>query len=452
MLNNYRDAVQQTLGALFGWLLLWPLTFLVPRSSNRFVVIGRDGGKFLDNCKHFFIGLQNDERLCIQQQAQQGGDSSSLCSREYYESSVSGAHAARKDASCEVRDVVFLTDQSSVRTALKAAGCRVGAFSGPAGWWHLLRCGTAVVDSTDWCYMGRFTALRGARIVQLWHGVPLKRIELLVAKQIAAGLSTLGRLVFWIYRAIIGRHYRVDCLVSTSTFVAREAMMDCFNARSWPATGYPRNDVLLDERLRQQPLMQIGTDVQAMQAVREAKSCGWRVLLYAPTFRKHFVDPFTSGALDLASLERFAGMHDLLILVKLHPLMRQPSDCEMVGRNIVFVSPDSDIYPLMADVDLLVTDYSSIYFDFLLLDRPIVYFCQDLDDYIKDDRGFIFDYDVMTPGPKVGTQAAMESVLTRILHGEDAWHAQRERVRNLVFDCRDGSAVERLMVLLDDAR
>ena len=176
------------------------------------------------------------------------------------------------------------------------------------------------------------------------------------------------------------------------------------------------------------------------------------MLLYAPTFRKHFVDPFSSGALDLASLERFAGMHDLLILVKLHPLMRQPADCGMAGRNIVFVSPDSDIYPLMAEVDLLVTDYSSIYFDFLLLDRPIVYYCQDLDDYITDDRGFIFDYEAMTPGPKVGTQASMESVLTGLLQGEDAWGEQRERVRKLVFDRTDGSAVERLMVLLDGAR
>jgi CDP-glycerol glycerophosphotransferase len=450
-MNGYRTAVLQVLAALFGWLFLWPLTYLVPRNKCRFIVIGRDGGKFLDNSKHFFIGLQCDRQRGVARQSLDGADYSSACVWEYSESSGTEARSNRYVASCEPHEVVFLTDQPSVRAALMAAGCRVRALAGPSGWWQLLRCGTAVVDSTDWSYKGRFTALRGARVVQLWHGVPLKRIELLVAKQIVANLSPLGRLTFWAYRALIGRHRRLDYLVSTSAFVANEAMMNCFNAQHWPATGYPRNDVLLDERLRQHPLMLIGMDVQAMQDVREAKSRGWRVMLYAPTFRKHFVDPFSSGALDLEALEKFAELHDLLILVKLHPLMRQPADRGMAGRNIIFVSPDSDIYPLMADVDLLVTDYSSIYFDFLLLDRPIVYYCQDLDDYIKDDRGFIFDYDAMTPGPKVGTQAAMESVLEEILQGEDVWHVQRERVRNVVFDCPYGSAVERLMTLLDDA-
>jgi CDP-glycerol glycerophosphotransferase len=452
MLNKYQAAVLQALTAMFGWLFFWPLTFLVPRKRCRFIVIGRDGGKFLDNSKHLFIGLQCVGQRGVKRQHQGAVESSPACVQEHDESDSSDVTFSRHDASFETREVVFLTDQPSVRFALKAAGCRTGPLSGMSGWWQLLRCGTVVVDSTDWSYRGRFTALRGARVVQLWHGVPLKRIELLVAKQIADNLSPLGRLAFWTYRALIGRHRRVDFLVSTSAFVAHEAMMSCFNAQQWPATGYPRNDVLLDENLRHHPLMLIGMDDQAGQAVREARSRGCRVLLYAPTFRKHFVDPFSSGALNLAALERFAEAHDLLILVKLHPLMRQPADCGMVGRNIVFVSPDSDIYPLMGDVDLLVTDYSSIYFDFLLLDRPIVYYCQDLNDYIKDDRGFIFDYDAMTPGPKVQTQTDMESVLTGILQGEDDWHERRERVRNLVFDYTDGSAVDRLMALLDDAR
>jgi len=227
--------------------------------------------------------------------------------------------------------------------------------------------------------------------------------------------------------------------------------MNCFNARYWPATGYPRNDALLDESLRHHPLMSVGMDEQAVRAVREARSRGRRVVLYTPTFRKHFVDPFSNGSLDLTTLNTFAELHEVLILVKLHPWMRQPVDLEKAGHNIVFASPDSDIYPLMPDVDVLVTDYSSIYFDFLLLDRPILFYCQDLNDYINDDRGFIFDYNAMTPGPKVVTQAAMESALAGILQGEDAWREERGRVRDLVFDCPGGSAVERLMVLLDDA-
>jgi len=452
MLNGYRASVQQVLATLFGWLFLWPLTFLIPRKKNCFIVIGRDRGKFLDNSKHLFIGLQYGGHRRVERESQERLNSSFINRHENTDINRKDGGLDKHCASSEARTVVFLTDQPLVRAALKAAGCRVGALSGPFGWWQLLRCGTVVVDSMDWSHSGRFTALRGARVVQLWHGVPLKRIELLVAEQIAAGLPPLRRLAFWAYRAFIGRHRRVDFLVSTSAFVAREAMMNCFNARYWPATGYPRNDVLLNESLRHHPLMSIGMDVLAEHAVREAKSQGRSVVLYTPTFRKHFVDPFTDGALDLSSLQRFAESHDLLLLVKLHPWMHQPANLGKTGRNIVFANPDSDIYPLMAEVDVLVTDYSSIYFDYLLLDRPILFYCQDLNDYIEDDRGFIFDYDAMTPGPKVATQTAMESALAGILQGEDAWREQRGRVRDLVFDNPEGSSAERLMALLDDAR
>ena len=452
MLNGYRTGIRQVLATLTGWLFLWPLTFLIPRKKNCFVVIGRDRGKFLDNCKHFFIGLQYGGHLGVGGESQQRLYSSLVNRSDNTDIDNTEGGSDTHGVSCEGRTVMFLTDQPLVRSALRAADCRVGELSGPSGWWQLLRCGTAVVDSMDWSHSGRFIALRGANVVQLWHGVPLKRIELLVAEQFAAVLPPLHRLVFWAYRAFIGRHRRVDFLVSTSAFVAHEAMMNCFNARYWPATGYPRNDVLLDERLRHHQLMSIGMDVQAEQAVRDAKSRGRRVVLYTPTFRKHFFDPFTNGALDLSSLEKFAESHDLLILVKLHPWMHQPADLGMTGRNIVFANPDSDIYPLMAEVDVLVTDYSSIYFDYLLLDRPILFYCRDLNDYIEEDRGFIFDYDAMTPGPKVVSQTDMESALAEILRGEDAWREQRGRVRDLVFDFPNGSAVERLMVFLDNAR
>ena len=452
MLNGYRAVFRPLLTTLFGWICIWPLTFLIPRKKDCYIVIGRDSGKFLDNSKHFFIGLQ------VEKHRRPGGESPECLNTSpvhgYENTGVGKAQAGsgKRCPSSGGRTAVFLTDQQPVRAALKAADCIVGALSGPSGWWQLLRCETAVVDSMDWSQSGRFTALRGARVVQLWHGVPLKRIELLVAEQIAAGLPPFRRLAFRVYRAFIGRHRRVDFLVSTSAFVAREAMMKCFNARFWPPTGYPRNDVLLNEGLRQHPLMSIGVDVQAEQAVRHARSRGQRVVLYTPTFRKHFVDPFTNGTLDLTSLERFAQLHDLLILVKLHPWMRQPADLGNASRGIVFANPDSDIYPLMAEVDVLVTDYSSIFFDYLLLDRPILFYCQDLDEYIDDDRGFIFDYEAMTPGHKVATQAEMESALARIMRGEDAWREQRRRVRDLVFDYTEGSAVGRLMALLEDAR
>ena len=62
----------------------------------------------------------------------------------------------------------------------------------------------------------------------------------------------------------------------------------------------------------------------------------------------------------------------------------------------------------MVHCDLLITDYSSIFFDFLLLDRPIVFFPYDLEQYLSQDRAMYFDYEIMTPGPKCRTYDELE--------------------------------------------
>ena len=74
--------------------------------------------------------------------------------------------------------------------------------------------------------------------------------------------------------------------------------------------------------------------------------------------------------------------------------------------NVIHYDPTADVYPALADVDLLVTDYSSIYFDFLLLDRPIVFFANDLDLYLRRERHLLFEYRDMTPGPIARTSSS----------------------------------------------
>jgi CDP-glycerol glycerophosphotransferase len=109
------------------------------------------------------------------------------------------------------------------------------------------------------------------------------------------------------------------------------------------------------------------------------------------------------------------------------------------------VESSSDAYPLLKDVDLLVTDYSSIFFDFLLLDRPVVFFSYDLRSYLSDDRQMYFDYDSMTPGPKVQTTSALLGAVSEAISGKDEWKQERERVRNLVFAHTDGNSASRLL-------
>ncbi|ADW18233.1 CDP-glycerol:poly(glycerophosphate)glycerophosphotransferase [Desulfobulbus propionicus DSM 2032] len=411
MLKKLKLTCKKISSSFFGWIILWPFSYIIQRDQKKYVIIGRDGGKFLDNSKYCFIGLQ------------------------YFQS----LHNI---------NVVFLTDYPDVRAELETHGYQVARLSGPVGWWQFLRCGTIIMDSAEWGSFGRFAAARGARLVQLWHGIPLKQIELLIIQKIASTLPFNLSRAFYAYRNFIGRHRQVDLLVSTSAHVTNKAMKFCFNAKHWPAIGYPRNDVLLDEQLRHHPLVSLGMDDQAICAIRSAKYSGKNVILYTPTFRRNMHDPFSDGVINLDQLYNFLKLHNLFFLIKLHPLMPQTIEPSYWKDNIFFIRPDSDIYPLMHEINILITDYSSIFFDYLLLDRPIVFYCHDLNEYIQDDRGFIFDYETMTPGPKVHSQKDLENQIIGILQRKDIWTDDRRRVRDLVFDHIDGSATKRLMAVL----
>jgi CDP-glycerol glycerophosphotransferase len=385
--------------ALLGWALAWPLTLLVRRDADLVVFWGRDGGKFLDNCKYLYIATRTHKPW------------------------LRAAFLGTIPSASDIQDGV----EAGVR-GLRAK-------------WLWLRAGTIIVDSVDWQRGMRVGGSQGARIVQLWHGVPLKQVQLGRIKARRAGRWTLEAAAFQLYLYVVGRLAEVDWLLSTSKAITERAFSSSFRYENVSHAGYPRNDVLLREP---SPMEMAGIDLAAKRAIAEHRRRGGHVMLYAPTFREGFPDPFAPGGVDLARLAQAACTADLLLLVKLHPWMRGKS-FEAAPPGIRFVTADSDIYPLLRDVDLLVTDYSSVFFDFLLLDRPVLFFPYDLDAYVGGDRPLYFDYGDMTPGPKYSDVSTLAEALPRAIQEGDAWRGERARVRSLVFDHHDAHSAERLL-------
>src|SRR5690606_25250127 len=104
-----------------------------------------------------------------------------------------------------------------------------------------------------------------------------------------------------------------------------------------------------------------------------------------------------------------------------------------------------DVAPLLKRADLLVTDYSSIFFDFLLLDRPIVFFPYDLERYFSRDRQFLFPYDEFTPGARVKTEEALFKTIVQELDSPDPAHQEaRLALRDKSFQFIDAQASSRL--------
>jgi CDP-glycerol glycerophosphotransferase len=278
--------------------------------------------------------------------------------------------------------------------------------------------------------------LAGARHVQLWHGISIKEIGLRNLAPLRHMTPRFARVL-----ATTGPYQR---LVGTAASAESE-WRRWFAFDGYAPIGYPRNDVLLREATPED-LLNVDTDMLA--AARAAREAGQRVVLYAPTFRdaKRGVWAVEAGLERLA--KGLAERGDLLI-VNLHPveqpMIPQLSEAIPSAR---FVAPRTDIYPLLPHTTELVTDYSSVMFDYLLLDRPIVLFRPDDADYRARSRTLFDDKLDTKPGPLVTSVNELLAAL-RNRSAESAAHARhRAALRAQLHDHTDGRAGERLNALL----
>jgi CDP-glycerol glycerophosphotransferase (TagB/SpsB family) len=156
-------------------------------------------------------------------------------------------------------------------------------------------------------------------------------------------------------------------------------------------TGIPRTDFFFDENKHSQ----IKKSLYKNNSLLEEK----KVILYAPTFRRYEIDP-ENIRLDIKKMyEDLKG--EYVLLIKLHPAIRLELDLSTEYQDFVFdYSNYADINELMIITDILITDYSSIPMEFVLLKRKMIFFAYDLEEY-KKDTGLWEVYEASVPGPVV---------------------------------------------------
>ena len=167
---------------------------------------------------------------------------------------------------------------------------------------------------------------------------------------------------------------------------------------------------------------------------------GKRVILYAPTFRGDRVGRARAdGMADLGQL-RDALEPDHILLVRLHPFIRRGLDLSGLGGFAIDVSGHPEMNDLLGVADVLVTDYSSVIYEYALLGRPMIFFASDLDAYERE-RGFYFDYRSGVPGPVVETTPDLVEALRR--RDDDGTRSIEFARRS--FDVADGQATRRVV-------
>lgn len=252
-------------------------------------------------------------------------------------------------------------------------------------------------------------------IVNLWHGVPLKKIALM-----DPNLKKAARIYF---KKIFSENYTWILTTSRALVpvMAKSFQVSEDRLRVW---GQPRNDCIFAPPDRKQILEGIYSDLPEYK----------KVVLYAPTFRDYGntrLFPFED--FDKKVFEDFLEQEKILLLLRLHIKEAAAADAYVSSRIRRFGSEEAgDVTGMLGMFDLLITDYSSIYIDYLLTDKPLMFLPYDRERYL-DGRGMNFDYDEVTPGPKPETMKEFMMEIKEFMNGEDSWKKERDRV-NLKFN------------------
>lgn len=244
--------------------------------------------------------------------------------------------------------------------------------------YHLATSRYILVDN----YYGFLAAAdfkEGVQCIQLWHasgalkkfGLEDETIKYRSAKAKQRFLSVYSRF----HKVVAGSDAMASVFIKSFNLKQDQIL----------TTGVPRTDFFFDE--------------EAVNKAREALAVpNKKVILYVPTYRDCELDHFMLH-LDIRKMAEKLG-EDYILFLKLHPAIKQCEDYSIQYPDFVIdvSSGDYKLNELLAAADYLITDYSSILFEFSLLGKPLIFFVYDLDDY-KRSRGVIEGFEHNLPGP-----------------------------------------------------
>jgi CDP-glycerol glycerophosphotransferase (TagB/SpsB family) len=274
---------------------------------------------------------------------------------------------------------------------------------------------------------------RGQKVINLWHGSPLKSI----------GYMT-GKKMWYKYEDTF-----TQILVASEFF--RSIYKESFGCSDSQIviSGNPRNDLLFSSK---NSFDMLGID----------KSKYSKTILFMPTFRNSKTLNAINSTLDFPILtgenirlfNEFLKSKNMLVIIKPHHAQRSIEFLNKEYSNIIILYNDnlekSDVhlYELLGQVDALLTDYSSVYFDFLLNQKPIGFVLDDIDEY-GDKRGFAVEDPLkLMPGEKIYNEKDLIKFIVNICNGVDNYEEERTRINDLVNKYQDNKNCERILDFL----
>jgi CDP-glycerol glycerophosphotransferase len=329
-----------------------------------------------------------------------------------------------KKAHPEIR-AVWLTQNPDVLEDVRALGHEVHAKDSLRGYLLTLRAEVCIlthIPSAIWCDVNYFGLVERCRVVQLYHGIHIKKYEISPDK---------GKIKSRLFEMLFPSFQNYSLAIATSENT-REDFSNIFKVPvdKVAVTGYPRTDPIY--------------------ACRGKGREGRFTVMYAPTWRSNIQEELAlieGYGFDVGRISHFLSEVGAELQLRLHPnqckALRKDFVREIEDSGNIYFNHSQGIYEAMSGIDALVSDYSSIYLDYLFLDRPIIFAPFDYDDFMRF-QGFYYDYNEMTPGPKASDWDEVIACLKAAISNPEAYQADRDRVRRFFYEFNDGNNSQRV--------
>ncbi|MGW0491430.1 bifunctional glycosyltransferase/CDP-glycerol:glycerophosphate glycerophosphotransferase [Streptomyces olivaceus] len=336
-----------------------------------------------------------------------------------YACNPAAVHAKARELAPHLKSV-FLVERDQAHTVPEDVD---HAVIGSRRYWEVLARATYLVNNAN--FAEGVVKRPGSVHLQTQHGTPLKTMGVdqstypVVAAASGSFTKLLGRVDRWDYNLSSNRH---------STRAWERAYPGGYEHLEY---GYPRNDVY--HTATAEDVARVRREL----GVPEGKTA----VLYAPTHRD-YESGFGAGALDLEAFCEAAG-EDVVVLLRAHYFYDRGGKRERTGR-IIDVTAHRSSEDVCLAADALITDYSSIMFDYANLDRPIVVYADDWDVY-RETRGVYFDLMAAPPGPVARTPEELTRVFAEGTYADAESTALRAAFRERFCEFDDGRAAERVV-------
>ncbi len=271
----------------------------------------------------------------------------------------------------------------------------------------------------------------GQFYIQTWHGFPLKKIEK-DAEEISNGISAPY------FDAGKKDSEMIDVLLSNASFLTRIFKKTFWYNGKIIECGTPRNDIFFKNDIS------ITHKLKKYFNLTENK----KIILYAPTFRNNYKEnPIDVDMDSVVSMceKKFGG--EWVGLVRMHPNIAKKETLFTYTDKVINATWYPDIMELLYSSDVVITDYSSVMFDFMITKRPVFLYAKDRDRYVNADRGFYFEYDSL-PFSISATKAQLVSSIEN--YDEEIYRDKLSKFMRHIGFCDRGTASLKTIEMINE--